>query len=194
MSGRVRDHSRVLADTTVFCNFLRVLDDASLIALLDYLDDAVRIVLDVNREMNGLSRHPQFAGFGTLKTVAMVGQYLRDRPVPLPPDMAAQVEQIVEHGGIFTRNPAKEKQDWGEIATVLMAAKSGAAVLTDDRGGRRLANRRGVTRYGTRDLVVQMCLDGAMPSDDAYEVWRIAETAPQSREAFDAVLAAGGAN
>jgi predicted nucleic acid-binding protein len=189
MTISVRSLASVLADTSVFCNVAEVLDGDGLIAVLDYLDTRVAIVREVHREMEGLSRG-RFADLATLKTVELVGEYLRGPSVTLDPDLAADVPTIVEHSGLFTPDPGRPRKNYGEVATVLAASRNNVPVLMDDADGRRFARRRGVMSISTRDLVVAMHVDGAVSADDAFAVWETAAKSDRGRERFDRAVEA----
>lgn len=191
MTDSLHDYESVFADTSLFCNILRALPKTALLTVLDYVDASLKIVTDVNREMNGLCRGA-FPGLAILKTVDMLEEYLRGPPVHLDPDIATDVALIAEHSGLFTPDPDRPKKNWGEIATVLMAARTGAAVLLDDREGRGLARRRKIPSLTTRDLVVEMSRQEVLTADEGHAVWAVAASSRCSRAAFEAALASGG--
>ena len=188
MTVAVREFACVLADTSVFCNVAEALEGRGLITILDYLDTRISIVREVHREMNGLtiSRFPDLA---TLKTVEMVNEYLRAPALILDPDLAADVPNIVEHSGLFTPDPERPRKNYGEVATVLAAARRQVPVLMDDADGRKLARRRNVPCMDTRELVLQMHLADALSADDAYAVWQTAALRKSGRAAFDQAVA-----
>src|SRR3982751_1854597 len=156
----------------VFCNIVRALPSIALIDVLNYMDTALAIVTEVHREMDGLARGP-FPGLHDLKTVQLVGEYLRGPAIPLDPDLAADVGPIVEHSGFFTLSAeGSPRKNWGEVATILAANRLKIPVLTDDREGRRFATHRGVGVVATRRLVVEMHLNGAMTFADGFAVWK----------------------
>lgn len=189
MVKRIRDLEHVLADTSVFCNVLRALPETELISLLDYLDDRLGIVTDVQREMNGLTRGP-FPGLDLLKSAPMIGEFLRAPSLALDPDQVADVGAIVNHSGIFTPDPANPRKNWGEVATVLAASRRNAPVLMDDRDGLTFARRRGVTAFGTWAVAAQMCVDGIWTPDEAFAVWRASGSSANAREHFERAVKA----
>ncbi|MCW2997043.1 MAG: hypothetical protein JWN65_592 [Solirubrobacterales bacterium] len=189
VSVPLRGLTCVLADTSVFCNVLRVLPATVLIDLLDYMGAALAIATDVNREMNGLSHGP-FPGLQGLKAVDLVGEYLRGPALALDTDLVAQVQPIVEHSGIFTSDPDKPHKNWGEVATVLLAARRGVPVLMDDREGRTFAKRRGVQAHPTRRLIVEMYVDGALSYQDGLAVWQAAQSKRADQGDYDLAIAA----
>jgi predicted nucleic acid-binding protein len=192
MTVFVRSFAAVLADTSVFCNVAAVLDGDGLITILEYLDKRVLIVQDVHREMDGLSIE-RFPDLAILKTVEMVREYLRVPPVALDPDLAGDVPGIVQHSGLFTPDPERPRKNYGEVATVLAARRLGIPVLMDDGDGRKFARLRGLSTSTTRDLVVQMHVDGVLSADDAFGVWSVAAKRNRERDSFErAVKAARG--
>lgn len=184
----LRDLDRVLADTTVFCNVLRALASTALIDVLDYMDATLAIVSDVHREMDGLSRGA-FPGLQHLKTVELVGHYLRRPALPLDPDLVADVGAIVEHSGLFARSPdGPAKKNWGEVATVLVAARLQVPVLMDDVDGRKFAIRRGVDVIPTRRLIVEMHINGAMTFSDGFAMWQAAQSNKPQQRFYEAAI------
>lgn len=188
MTATLRSQKSLYADTSVFCNVLRALPGGALIAVLDYLDTSIQIVTDVKRELDGLCLGP-FPDLSILKTVEMRNEYLRAPAVSLDTDIARDVELIAEHSGKFTPDHDRPRKNWGEVATVLMAARAGSPVLMDDREGRQFAHHRGIAHFTTRDLMVEMSKETALTADDAHAVWKVAESRDCSRADFDAALA-----
>ncbi len=186
--GALRDLDRVLADTMVFCNVLRALTPTALIDVLDYMHTTLAIVSDVHREMDGLSRGP-FPGLQDLKTVELVGHYLRGPALPLAPDLVADVELIVEHSGFFTRSADDAaKKNWGEVATILAASRLRVPVLMDDREGQRFARQRGVDVLPTRRLIVEMHVHGAMTFGAGFAVWQACQASNREQRCYSKAI------
>lgn len=181
----MRDLDRVLADTTVFCNVAQAAQDTVLVDVLDYLDATLAIVNDVGREMDGLSRG-RFKALRVLKTVDLVGEYLRGPALTLPIDLASQVEPIVKHRGIFPASAGTK--NWGEVATILMASRLRVSVLTDDRAGQKFARLRGVNVLNTRRLVVEMHVHGALSFDDGLAVWNESQSTRAGRQFYERAI------
>lgn len=189
MTVFVREIDCVMADTSVFCNIAEALDGDGLVTLLDFLDTRITIVREVHREMDGLTRS-RFPDLATLKTVEMINEYLRGPSVVLDEDLIADVPTIAKHSGFFTPDPERPRKNFGEVATVLAAARKQVPVLMDDGDGRKFARLRGVSAVTTRQLVVQMVLAEALTGDEGFAVWGAAGVERSDRSDFDAAVAA----
>lgn len=187
MTLHVRHVTRVFSDTSVFCNVAGALGGDGLIRLLDYLDTRVVIVREVHRELTGLTLS-RFPDLEKLKTVAMIGEFLREPPLALDTDLAADVSTIVEHLGLFTADPERPRKNYGEVATVLAAARLHAPALMDDAAGRKFARLRDVPCVSTRELVIQMHAEDALSADEAYAIWNVAASGHRDRDAFDQAI------
>jgi hypothetical protein len=179
--------SVVYADTSLFCRTDEVLTWLGLYRLLDFFDARLRIVTDVEREMLGHARG-DFPGFARLQNTPMQGEFLRAPAERLSPEQAGQVMRIA---GQWTATPgAGPNEHFGEVATVLVAAAQGAAVIIDDGKGQELARRRDLPLYTTQDVAIAMAASGALTNDDGARLWDSVFVGSGGRTAFDKALAA----
>lgn len=183
MTPPIARHQVLYADTTLFCHFEGCLKSPGLRALLDYFDLSLKIVGEVHRELQGLAHGP-FPGVDLLKLMDQRGEYMRSRPVPLTPAMSLEMVKVAPSWGV--PDPGKPKKNYGEVATVLVAARDRAPVVLDDRDGRKYAGERGVGPiYDTRDVVAAMVSDRALSASDGLLVWDSAFRHQRGRKHFD---------
>lgn len=189
MNAPLADITRLYADTSLFCRFEETLGWPGLYRLLDFFEDALRIVVDVDLDLAGLASG-QFSGLEMLKKTPLADEFLRQAADPLPPVLAAQVPRIA--GRWDDASEGGSRKNHGEVATVLMAAADSASAVLDDGNGQKFASQRGVRYFTTRQVAVQMAARGLVTADEAADVWSKVFKRDSSRVHFDAALAAAG--
>ncbi len=174
----------ILLDTGPFCRFC---DAGALVELAAYVDDRAYVTQDVANEIHYRGKR-EHAPLRTLRW--MTPPFPHHQPILLRGAHAKQAALIHAR----KQQPGDPPDaDLGEITTVFAAvARSGSAVMIDDRFGRALAIQRRVPLYSTADLAAEMTAAKAL---DARQGWKIFRSVfGGKRQAFeDAVKAAGSA-
>jgi hypothetical protein len=183
----ISSHSVVLADTSLFCRVEETLPWTALVQLLDHFDSRLRIVTDVHRE---LTRHERgrFTGLKMMRKAQMIGEFLRGPAEHLPPKLAVQVGQIASALPSAQDSTHPEK-NYGEVATALLAREIGSVAVIDDGDGQKVAHRRGVVTYTTREVAVELAVAGVLSDDDAATLWAAVFDTKRERHYFDAAVA-----
>lgn len=167
--------SKVALDTTVVRNF----HDAGYPTYLrQYLPQAVAVG-DVQHELNWQARSRP-----NLQVLIRGWPALLE---PLPSELVARGLDIQE---LWLEPDDDQTAHLGEIYTVLGASHFGIPlVITDDRGGRRLAAEERVPVIGSGELACEMvCQKSLRSQEDAWAIYRKSRKNP-NREKFEALLA-----
>lgn len=157
--NKTADFERVWLDTSPFARFA----DVELCEKLRiYLDDKLRITVDVETE---LKRAPQ----PQIKLLSLVQNWPPGGAYALPQPLNDEARRIIELSHEEGDPPDKNA---GEVTTVLAAQEDGCnlAILEDDFG-KRLCRRRGVPRLSTAQLAAEMVATGAFTEEEGYAVW-----------------------
>jgi hypothetical protein len=183
----IKSFDVVVADTSLFCRVEETLRWTGLIQLLDYFDKQLRIVMEVQRELDKHARH-DFLGLRMLHNVPEKGRYLRRPADALSPALSVRVGQIASSwaDAVDSTDPRK---NYGEVATVLLADELEAVAVIDDGNGRKFARARHVTTFTTRDVAVEMALAGAISEDAGAALWARVFRTEHERRYFDAAMA-----
>ena len=178
---------RLYADTSLFCRIDETLGWTGLLACLDYFDDALRIVVDVNRELRGHAQG-RFPNLKIMQTHPMQGQFLRDRAVVLEPEDALRVAQVAST--FPDADPLSRGKNHGEVATVLQAKRENVPAIIDDVNGISWAHEQGVHTYTTRHVAVEMFDAGRLTRPQAQLLWDRVYGYDKGALPFDQALAA----
>lgn len=173
-----RRATRVLLDTSPFISFAQC---GSLIPLARYLGDTAAVALDVALELrrNAAGRFPE------LKTLDKLRWPTGD-PLALPPDLLADAESLRR---LHARAGAHESENRGEIATVLLAARLGdAIVILDDELGKKLARFRSLPRLSTAQLAAEMVAAAALDEDSGLAIFDVATPRGVGKSEFSAAV------
>ncbi len=124
----IRQRPFLLADTGPFCRFAEG-KSQQILALADYLEEAVHIVQDVSIELSRRAKTPERAALNQLQWIDP--KFPQHEPIAITDKrVLAQIEDIL--AGRRRRNPGHFMEDGGEVATILVAKDRGWPVLMDD--------------------------------------------------------------
>lgn len=145
----------ILADTGPLIRFAQRDLQAE---LAGHMASSLRVCQDVHNELHFQAKgeNPKLQTFSWLNP-----KFPPDEPIRALGQVAKNIDRIQERKARQEQQAsgAMKKSDWrnrGEIATVLIAADRGSAVLVDDGFGRDLANARHLRVAGTDDLAAEM--------------------------------------
>jgi predicted nucleic acid-binding protein len=178
---RIAEQDMILADTGPFCRLAEA-GEAHLDAAARYLEANVRVVIDVDKELQRRSTVAVHARLTRLKLLGVP----REEPITITDNkLLDRIEAILQ--GRRRHKPGHEREDRGEVTTALVAADLGAPVLMDDGFGKRLAAQEGVEVFTTQDLAVELAACGVLGSLHAYGIYRIVYR-DSTREEFDRLV------
>jgi len=137
--------------------------------LVKYLGESAQVTPEVYGELKRSARGNRFAGLRLLEVVG----WPKVTDV-LPPQLRVEFEHL--------RRAAQQPDDpptkhIGEIATVLMAKHLNAdLIILEDSLGKRLAQKKGLTRISTAQLAVEMVVYDALTEVEGLVVFNLAAT------------------